>query len=75
MKKKELSDLRKKDIVGLTKLVSEKRAELTKAYSEKDAGKQKNLKHTKILKRDIAQILTIVTELELNNQKEVKEKI
>ena len=65
MKKKELNKLREKSIKQLQTLVDKKKLELVKIQSKMKVGKEKNLKSTKNLKRDVAQILTIIREKEL----------
>jgi ribosomal protein L29 len=60
MKKKEFTELKSKDKKTLSKMVSEKRVELIKFTTRMYAGREKNLKRGKMIRRDIAQILTIV---------------
>lgn len=65
MKKKGLKDLRVKEIDELKKLVSEKRKETSVIYTKVKTGQEKNLKKVKGLKKEIAQILTIIREKEI----------
>ncbi len=65
MKKKGLKDLRAKEIDELKKLVSEKRKETSVIYAKVKTGQEKNLKKVKGLKKEIAQILTIIREKEI----------
>jgi len=65
MKKKDLTDLRNKKINELEKLLSKKRNELINTYAKIKAGQEKNLKKAKNIRRDVAQILTIIREKEL----------
>lgn len=65
MKKKELLDLRKKEVSDLKNLAAAKRIEIVKARMEMKAKKQKNLKIVKNLSHDLAQILTIIREKEI----------
>ncbi len=65
MKKKGLKDLRVKEIDELKKLVSEKRKETSVIYAKVKTGQEKNLKKVKGLKKEIAQILTIIREKEI----------
>ncbi len=65
MKKKDLTDLRNKKVSELEKLLSKKRNELINTYAKIKAGQEKNLKKAKNMRRDIAQILTIIREKEL----------
>ena len=60
MKKKEFAELKTKKMTELMKLVSEKRIELTKFTSRMYAGREKNLKKGKMIKRDIAQIKSVM---------------
>ncbi|OGM22024.1 50S ribosomal protein L29 [Candidatus Woesebacteria bacterium RIFCSPLOWO2_01_FULL_39_21] len=62
MEHKQLSDLRKKTIKDLESLVDKLRNDKTKAIGEKISKKSKNLKIVRNLRRDIAQILTIIQE-------------
>lgn len=59
MKSKEFKDLKTKKSGELLKMVSDKKVELTKITSKMYAGRGKNLKEGKMLRRDIAQILTV----------------
>jgi len=74
MKKKELTNIRSKKIQDLVKMVVEKKKEATMVYSKMKAGQEKNLKKGKNLKKDIAQIMTIIKERELSEKQESKEK-
>jgi ribosomal protein L29 len=65
MKKKDLQNIRTKKIKTLEKLVGEKKLELVKIRLAMKVGKEKNLKKAKNLRREIAQILTIIREKEL----------
>ena len=64
MKRKELLDLRKEDPGKLKKMVVEKKLELMRFIVNSKASSEKNLKKGKNLKREIAQILTLVHERE-----------
>ncbi len=59
MKKKELEVLKEKSKEELLKLVEEKKNESLNLIGKMYAGKEKNLKKSKALRRDIAQILTL----------------
>ncbi len=72
MKKKELSDLRKKDIKELKKMIADKKHDLAKALTELAVGKEKNLKKAKNLRLDIARIATIVRETDIVTGKQPK---
>ncbi len=65
MKKKDLKNLRAKEIDELRKLVSEKKKEVAVIYGKVKVGQEKNLKKMKGLKKEIAQILTIIGEKEI----------
>lgn len=67
MKKKEFKELRNRSQSELVKSLKEKKAILAKAYAEVHAGKEKNLKKMKLTKRDIAQTLTVIKEMELKD--------
>jgi ribosomal protein L29 len=62
MKKKDLRDLRDKDVGKLRDLLSEKKVDLTKTLAELKAGKEKNFKKASNMRDDIAQIMTIIRE-------------
>lgn len=59
MKSKEFKELKTKKANELIKLLDEKRVELTKITSKMYAHREKNLKKGKILRREIAQIMTV----------------
>ena len=65
MKKKDLTDLRKKEVKDLDQLYGKKKLELLKAKAEVKVSKEKNLKKMKNLRREISQILTIIKENKL----------
>lgn len=65
MKKSELTKLRSKKADVLGKTVTDKRLDLVKVSADIKASKEKNLKKAKNLRRDIAQILTLISEKEL----------
>lgn len=65
MKKKELKDLRKKDLKELVKLIDKNKLELLKIKAEAKVGKQQDLKKVKKARRDLAQMMTIMKELKL----------
>ncbi len=73
MKKKDLKDLRNKEIVDLNKIVVKKRQESIMAHAKMKTGQEKKVKKVKNLKREIAQILTIIREKQiLEREKKVK---
>lgn len=73
MKKKDLQTFKDKKIEELTKIVQEKRVEISKAAAEMYAGKEKNLKKAKNAKRELAQMLTILRQKELRGENEETE--
>lgn len=69
MKSKDLRDLKLKEIDVLTKMVDDKKKDLKKAMVEIKVTKEKNLKKAKLVRREIAQILTIIREKEIIGKK------
>jgi len=72
MKKKELTELRVKEAKELKKLAEDRQAEIKRINPELGIGKEKNLKKVKNLRREIAQVLTIIKEMEIIQRKETK---
>ncbi|OGM32244.1 50S ribosomal protein L29 [Candidatus Woesebacteria bacterium RIFCSPHIGHO2_02_FULL_38_9] len=70
MKVKDLRISRQKTLDELKKVVLTKKNELDRTLVKKNSGQQ-NLKISKFLKRDIAQILTIIREKELSPKEEL----
>ncbi len=68
MKRKDLVDLKTKEVKDLNKILGDKKAELEKIMVNVSVGKEKNLKKAKNLRRDISQILTIVQEKEIRQK-------
>ena len=68
MKKKDLQAFKDKKIEDLRKVVSDKQMEISKVVTEMYAGKEKNLKKTKNLKRELAQVLTLLRQKELEGE-------
>ncbi len=66
MKTKDLEKIRKSTADELNKKVSELKIERDRALADMSAGKESNLKKAKLLKKEIAQYLTVITE---NNNK------
>ena len=73
MKKKDLKDLRTKKIAELDKLVIKKKQESVMASAKMKTGQEKKIKKVKNLKREIAQILTIIREKQILEKKEEEE--
>jgi ribosomal protein L29 len=60
VKKRELTELKNKETKELMSMVSAKKLELTQVTGKIYAGKEKNLKKAKNLRREIAQMMTII---------------
>lgn len=65
MKKNDLTSLRVKTVKELGKSLSDKRKELAKVSVAIVAGTEKKLKKAKNLRKDIAQLATIIKEKEI----------
>ena len=65
MKKKDLQDLRAKGTDELNKKAAEMGLELIKVKAKLLGSKEKNLKKVKFIRRDLAQISTIIREKEI----------
>jgi len=73
MKKKDIETLRGKEVAEIKKALAGKRADLIKAQVEMYGGKEKNLKKVKNLRREVAQMLTIIKEREILERESKKE--
>jgi len=73
MKKRELLEYRKNSLDELNIKLGELRKKKVDAMVKKFSGKEKNLKTGKKIRRDIAQLLSIIREKEVNKIKETKE--
>jgi len=65
MKKNDLKLIRSKTLPELVSLVRSKKEELTLSYTKLKADKIKNTSLLKNLKKDIAQLLTLIREKEI----------
>lgn len=65
MKKKDLQLVRKKGSPDLYNLLRSKKEELALSYARLKAGKIKNTSLLRVLRKDIAQILTLIREKEI----------
>lgn len=65
MKKTEFKNLKTKKIEELKKLVRPKKLEITKTLAKIAGGQEKNLKKARNLKKELAQMLTIIKEMEI----------
>lgn len=74
MKLKQVQELRTKSLVELKKEADEKRTETVKVRAEIVTGREKNIKRLKNLRHDLAQILTIMKEIEILEAKLPQEK-
>jgi ribosomal protein L29 len=72
MKKKDLADLRAKEIKVIKETLSKKKLELATLVTKSVSGGEKNLKKGKNLRKDIAQIMTVIREKELIEKEEQK---
>jgi len=68
MKKSELTKLRSKKADELGKTVADRRLDIVKVSADIKVSKEKNLKKAKNLRRDISQILTLISEKELTEK-------
>lgn len=72
MKRKELLNLRNKNITDLSKSVIEKKLELVKVLAEAKVSGDKNVKKGRMLRSDIAKISTIIREKQLFEESQSK---
>lgn len=72
MKRNDFKSLKTKKVEELKKIVSEKKLELLKLLSNKVSKGDKNLMKGRNLKKEIAQILTLVKEMEIIKKIETK---
>ena len=73
MKKKDISSLKTKSRDELLKMLAERRLDAARTRAEVKAGTQKNLKKVTNLRREIAVILTVLTEKSLMEKEEKEE--
>jgi len=73
MKKNDFKNIKTKKVEDLKKTVSEKKHELMKLLSNKVSKAEKNLKKGRNLKKEIAQILTVIREIEIINKENREE--
>lgn len=60
----EAKELREKTREDLQKMLDEKRGSLSKFHFDLSFGKNKNVRQGSVLKKDIARILTVITQKE-----------
>ena len=75
MKKKDLINLKGKTLAELEKLAKESQLGLVQFTAKIKGGSEKNLKKAKNLRREIAQVLTIIREKELTERKEENKEV
>ena len=75
MKKKDYNELKSKEISELAKTVKVKKAELAKLGPKVISGEEKNLKKAANLRREVAQMLTLIREKEILKEQEKNENI
>lgn len=68
MKKKELQEKRNKPLQDLIKEINQKEKDLAKIRLELVSGSIKNVHTVRALRRDIAQLKTVVREKEINQK-------
>lgn len=68
MKIKEFKELLSKEAVELEKLVLAKKSELFQVYAKMTQNKEKNVKIARNLRKEIAQILTVLSNKKLENK-------
>lgn len=68
MKKKDLKDLRERKEGEVKKMLVTKKNELVVASAKAGTGKEKNTSKLRVLKRDIAQMMTILKEGEITKK-------
>ncbi len=72
MKKKDFKELKTKEVSELKKIADSKKTDLAKVVPSLKAGKEKNLKKAKNLKKEIAQMLSLITEKGIMKKEETK---
>ncbi|MBI4157687.1 50S ribosomal protein L29 [Candidatus Woesebacteria bacterium] len=65
MKKNDLKNLRTKKTKELRDTISKKKLEIAKILAKISAGQEKNLKKAKNLKKELAQTMTVIKEMEI----------
>ncbi|MBL7036398.1 hypothetical protein ISR94_00930 [Candidatus Microgenomates bacterium] len=73
MKIKELKKTREKELKALEGLLDKKVLEMSKIQVKILSGKEKNLKAAKLVKRDVAQLLTLINEKKIDDKLESEE--
>jgi len=75
VKKKDFIELKGKEIADLLKMVKAKKTELAKLGPKVIAGEEKNLKKAAKIRKEVAQILTLIREKEILKKEEKSENI
>ena len=69
MKINELTKLRTKEVTELEKLVEDKKQKVVEVVAKRTVGKENNLKVARNIRKDISQLLTIISEKKLVKNK------
>ncbi len=67
MKRKDIKELKNKPKVELEKMLRESRAELRKAMFDLNAGKLQNVRTLRVLRKQIARLMTFISASEEQN--------
>lgn len=73
MKKNDLNNMRKKKKEDIEKTLVKKLEELEKTKMDMSLGQESNLKKVKMLKKDVAQLKTLIREKEIVKASKVKD--
>ncbi len=71
MKSKDIKSLHQKNINELVKQKQDLEAQLVKISLEKKSKPEKNSRRTRIIKDDLARVLTIIRQLQIKEQKKI----
>lgn len=74
MKTKDLKKVREQELSQVLAILANKKKKAALTSVKMAAGKEKNLKSQKYLKKDIAQLLTVITEKEIAERENIKKK-
>ena len=75
MKKKELNEFRTKDVKEMARILADKKMEIIKVLANVRVSREKNLKKVKSVRREIAQISTIIHEAETTLKEREEQKV
>lgn len=65
MKLKNLQDFRQKKVADLVNLIADKKKEAALTFAKIRAGKEKNTSKARLIRKDIAQMESVVSELKI----------